>query len=54
MVIEKYQRLSHLLSKKVVNWLEVEAIIESFGNHINDKYNDSPYNDGNIRVAVST
>ena len=37
---EKYERLSKLLSEKVVNWVEVEAIIESLGNHINDKNND--------------
>ena len=45
---EKYEQLSKLLSKKVINWVEAEAILESFGNHINDKYNDSPYDDGTI------
>ena len=39
-VTEKYQQLSNLLSKKVVNWEEVESIIDSLGNHINDKYDD--------------
>lgn len=45
---EKYEQLSKLLSNKVVNWVGVEAIIESFGNHINDKCNDSTYDDGTM------
>lgn len=50
MVTEKYEQLSKLLSKKVVNWGEVEAIIESLGNHINDKYNDG-LNDGSTMLS---
>lgn len=45
---EKFEQLSKLLSKKVINWVEAETIIESFGNHINDKYNDSAFDDGTI------
>lgn len=45
---EKYIRLSKLLSKKVVNWIEVESIIKSFGEHINNKLPNSSYDDGTI------
>ena len=47
-MIEEYQRLFNLISKKVINWDEVELIIESLGNHINDKYSDYSCDDGTI------
>ena len=36
----QYEQLSKLLSKRSVNWIEIEEIIKSLGNHINDKYDD--------------
>lgn len=45
---EKYIKLSKLLSKKAVNWNEVESIIKSLGTHINDKLLHYSYEEGTI------
>ena len=40
MLSEKIEKLSGLLSKKVVNWGDVESMIEALGDDINYKYSD--------------
>lgn len=44
---KKYNKLSALLSKKVIDWEKAETIIKSLGDHINDNYVECPHDDDN-------
>ena len=49
-LIKQYEELRKLLSRKIVDWERVEAIVASIGPQINDRYVEDPHDDENDTI----